>query len=87
MTSTQQINQLTQVPDRRGRFGEFGGRFVPETLTRALDQLVDEYEAAKADPKFRAELDLLLDKISARGFGSLSDAEKRRLEDLSARLR
>jgi tryptophan synthase beta chain len=66
MTSTQQINQLTQVPDRRGRFGEFGGRFVPETLTRALDQLVDEYEAAKADPKFRAELDLLLKNFVGR---------------------
>ncbi len=66
MTSTQQINQLTQVPDRRGRFGEFGGRFVPETLTRALDQLVAEYQAAKADPKFQAELDLLLKNFVGR---------------------
>lgn len=45
-----------QVPDARGRFGDFGGRFVPETLTRALDQLSDEYEKAKNDPKFQAEL-------------------------------
>ncbi len=51
----------------------------------------DEEEIAAVAPltrqQARAELDLLLDKISARGFGSLSDAEKRRLEDLSARLR
>ena len=51
----------------------------------------DDEETAAVAPRTRqqarAELDLLLDKISARGFGSLSDAEKRRLEDLSARLR
>jgi hypothetical protein len=35
----------------------------------------------------RAEMDRLLDKISAQGFGSLTEAEKRRLEELSARLR
>ena len=49
-----------QVPDASGRFGEFGGRYVPETLTKALDQLMAEYEKAKADAGFRAELDDLL---------------------------
>ena len=44
------------VPDAAGRFGLFGGRYVPETLTRALDELAAEYEAAKADPAFQAEL-------------------------------
>lgn len=48
------------VPDLKGRFGDFGGRFVPETLTRALDQLSGEYEAAKKDPEFQRELDGLL---------------------------
>jgi tryptophan synthase beta chain len=48
------------VPDARGRFGEFGRRYVPETLMYALDQLTAEYERAKADPKFLAELDGLL---------------------------
>lgn len=48
------------VPDARGRFGDFGGRFVPETLTRALDQLAEEYELAKKDPEFQRELDGLL---------------------------
>ncbi|WP_417745798.1 tryptophan synthase subunit beta [Rosistilla oblonga] len=45
------------VPDATGRFGSFGGRFVPETLTRALDELVAEYDKAKADPSFQEELD------------------------------
>ena len=47
----------TQVPDAAGRFGPFGGRYVPETLTRALDELTVEYEKAVADPTFQAELD------------------------------
>ena len=41
--------------DERGYFGEFGGRFVPETLVPALDQLVKAYEAIKSDKKFWAE--------------------------------
>jgi len=45
------------VPDVAGRFGTFGGRYVPETLTRALDELSMAYEAALADPQFKAELD------------------------------
>lgn len=40
-------------------FGEFGGRFVPESLVAALDELTVAWEAAKADPAFRAELDEL----------------------------
>src|SRR5437764_2627708 len=48
------------VPDSAGRFGAFGGRYVPETLTRALDELTAEYEKARSDAKFQAELDDLL---------------------------
>lgn len=47
----------TQVPDLQGRFGAFGGRYVPETLTRALEELTVEYEKARRDPAFQAELD------------------------------
>ncbi len=43
-----------------GRFGPYGGRYVPETLIRALDELNDAYEAARRDPDFQAELDALL---------------------------
>lgn len=54
------------VPDTRGRFGKFGGRFVPETLTRALDQLAEEYERAKRDPEFQRELTSLLKTFVGR---------------------
>ena len=43
------------VPDARGRFGQFGGRFVPETLMFALEQLTAAYESAKNDPVFQDE--------------------------------
>ena len=49
----------TAMPDERGRFGDFGGRFVPETVMGALDELVAGWEAARADPAFRAELERL----------------------------
>ncbi|MEQ8835919.1 MAG: tryptophan synthase subunit beta [Lacipirellulaceae bacterium] len=48
------------VPDAQGRFGDFGGRYVPETLVKALDQLAVEYEKAKSDDDFQAELTTLL---------------------------
>jgi tryptophan synthase beta chain len=44
----------------RGRFGKFGGRYVPETLISALEQLEAEYEAARIDAKFQEELGTLL---------------------------
>ena len=48
------------VPDQQGRFGEFGRRFVPETLMQALEQLTAEYEHSRHDPEFQAQLDHLL---------------------------
>jgi len=48
------------VPDARGRFGPYGGRYVPETLTRALDELAEQYEQARRDPVFQRELAELL---------------------------
>ena len=49
------VMQITAsaVPDERGYFGEYGGRFVPETLMPALDELTEAYRAAVADPAFR----------------------------------
>ena len=44
-------------PDERGRFGDFGGQYVPETLMPALDQLTSEYARAKGDPEFARALD------------------------------
>ena len=45
-----------RVPDAAGRFGLFGGRYVPETLTHALDELIAEYEKAVAAASFHEEL-------------------------------
>ncbi|MCG6157564.1 tryptophan synthase subunit beta [Rubinisphaera margarita] len=54
------------VPDEHGRFGPFGRRFVPETLMYALDELDAEYEKAKKDPVFQAELTRLLNTYVGR---------------------
>ncbi len=48
------------TPDERGRFGEYGGRFAPETLLSALDELEAAFAEAWEDDAFRAELDALL---------------------------
>ncbi|MEW6262303.1 MAG: tryptophan synthase subunit beta [Thermodesulfobacteriota bacterium] len=47
------------LPDERGRFGPYGGRFVPETLMPALEELAAVYEEARRDEAFQKELDLL----------------------------
>lgn len=54
MTSTSQ-----EVPDLTGHFGKFGGRFVPEALMAALDELDQAYRQAIVDPEFNAEFDRL----------------------------
>ena len=51
---------------RPGRFGVYGGRYVPETLMAALVELEHEYEAAKNDPAFQAELHELLTEYAGR---------------------
>ncbi|HUE17371.1 MAG TPA: tryptophan synthase subunit beta [Planctomycetaceae bacterium] len=56
----------TQVPDADGRFGEFGRRFVPETLMHALEELTVEYEQARKDPAFQAEFERLLKSFVGR---------------------
>src|SRR6202162_440222 len=54
--STALPNTLRSGPDGRGRFGEFGGRVVAETLMRLILELETAYEAAKADPSFQTQL-------------------------------
>ena len=53
-------------PDDRGRFGDYGGRFAPETLMPALDELEQAFREAWGDQAFRAELDLLLEHYVGR---------------------
>ncbi|MGC2417531.1 MAG: tryptophan synthase subunit beta [Candidatus Acidiferrales bacterium] len=54
------------VPDTRGRYGPYGGRYVPETLVAPLEELEQAYAAACIDPAFRAELDDLLKNFAGR---------------------
>ena len=53
-------------PDGRGRFGEFGGRFVPESLVPACMELESAFRQAWADPSFHAELDAILHNYGGR---------------------
>ena len=54
------------LPDPAGRFGPFGGRYVPETLMAALQELEEAYLAARDDPSFQAELQSLLRDYAGR---------------------
>jgi tryptophan synthase beta chain len=53
-------DERRRVPDRRGFFGDFGGRFVPETLMAALDEFESAYKKVRRDREFRKELDGIL---------------------------
>jgi tryptophan synthase beta chain len=54
------------MPDARGRFGPYGGRYVPETLVAPLEELERAYSEARADPNFQKELDDLLHNFAGR---------------------
>lgn len=54
------------LPDSRGRYGEFGGRFVPETLIPALDELTSAYNEASADPEFKRSFEHVLKTFVGR---------------------
>jgi tryptophan synthase beta chain len=63
-TSAGSISQV--VPDARGRYGPYGGRYVPETLMAPLEELERAYAEASADPKFQAQLSKLLHDFAGR---------------------
>jgi len=54
------------LPDAKGRFGPYGGRFVPETLMHPLQQLEEEYFRAQKDPEFHRELEYYLKEFCGR---------------------
>ena len=58
--------KVASFPDKMGHFGRFGGRFVPETIMPALDQLEKAYLEAKNDPAFNAELEYYLREYVGR---------------------
>ncbi|MBC2606193.1 tryptophan synthase subunit beta [Pelagicoccus albus] len=62
-------NDKSALPDEHGRFGQFGGSYVPETLVTALEDLTKEYEAAKKDPEFQKELAFYLKEFAGRPTG------------------
>src|SRR3989338_8329461 len=57
---------MAGLPDASGHFGPYGGRFVPETLMPALDELTLAYEAAKIDSGFQEELKTYLETYAGR---------------------
>jgi tryptophan synthase beta chain len=59
-------NSFRTQPDERGHFGQFGGRYVAETLMPLILDLESEYKRAKADPAFKAEFDDLLEHYVGR---------------------
>ena len=85
---TKNAKTNSYVADAQGRFGgEFGGRFVPETIIPALDELTAEYEKAKADPAFQAAVRLLRQELCRPPHAAVlrrkDDARTRRRADLS----
>jgi tryptophan synthase beta chain len=63
---TDQPNSFRQMPDEHGHFGDYGGRYVAETLMPLVLDLDREYRAAKADPAFKAQFDDLLEHYVGR---------------------
>ncbi|AKM07280.1 tryptophan synthase subunit beta [Pelagerythrobacter marensis] len=64
--TTPPANSYRQMPDSRGHFGDYGGRYVAETLMPLVLDLEREYRAAQADPAFKAEFDDLLEHYVGR---------------------
>ncbi|GHC88160.1 tryptophan synthase beta chain [Nocardiopsis terrae] len=60
------MSHAQPVPDAHGHYGRFGGRFAPEALIAALDEVEAEWDKAKDDPAFRAEFDELLKGYAGR---------------------
>src|SRR5579864_1058009 len=61
------LSTATQTwPDAKGRFGPYGGRYVPETLVAPLEELEQAYDAASKDPSFQKELNYLLKNFAGR---------------------
>ena len=69
-TSTLSVNKNSfdrfSIPDKKGRFGPYGGSFVPETLSHPLRELTEAYEEAKIDPNFNKELSSMLRSFAGR---------------------
>jgi len=58
--------KVKKLPDAKGHFGPYGGRYVPETLVKACEELTSAYQAIKSDKKFRKELRHYLETYAGR---------------------
>src|SRR5262249_8441470 len=63
---TPDVSPERSLPDSKGRFGPYGGCFVPETLMYPLEQLIAAYEEARKDPGFAEEFQLVLARYVGR---------------------
>ena len=59
-------DSVDRFPDHRGRFGDFGGKFIPETLMAAVSELDEAYQTAKGDEEFQGRLEHLLHTYAGR---------------------
>ncbi len=66
MIGNLQTTQLSSWPDAHGKFGNFGGKFVPEILMPALEELEHEYERARSDQTFQNEFEHYLKEYAGR---------------------
>ncbi len=66
MNKKKLMNPTTTLPDKKGHFGQFGGKFVIETLMPALEELERVYKEAQADPEFQKQLDYYLKQYVGR---------------------
>ncbi|MBY0096758.1 tryptophan synthase subunit beta [Mesobacillus maritimus] len=57
---------IYSLPDARGHFGQYGGRYIPETLMQSVIELEEEYDRAQADPEFQTRLNELLKEYVGR---------------------
>ncbi len=59
-------NMCEKIENRKGRYGEYGGQYIPETLMCAVHEVEEAYERYREDPEFIKELDLLLKNYAGR---------------------
>lgn len=64
--SQKKPDQRDPMPDKHGKFGPYGGQFVPETLMPALQELIQAYDEARRDPGFTQEFEYLLETYVGR---------------------
>ena len=60
------MSSVAEIPDLHGHFGQYGGRYVPETLMHPLQELEAEYRRAQTDPEFQSELQYYLREFCGR---------------------